>query len=311
MSVKVLLIGKNGQVGAELATFLPRLGEVVSLDRQQLDLGKPSQIRHTIEGVRPHIIINAAAYTAVDQAESDVGAAQAINADAAAVIAQEAKKVGAGVVHYSTDYVFDGLKTSPYEEDDEPNPRSVYGRTKLAGERAVRDAGVPHLIFRTAWVYATRGRNFLLTVLRLASQREELRIVNDQFGAPTWCREIARATTSILERQSRDNAGAPWLREVSGTYHMTATGVTTWFGFAQAILEEVSPELSWVKTATNGYPLIGRRIVPIATAEYPTPARRPAYSVLSNSRLTQTFGVQLPDWRAQLLSAMTAGPSEA
>ena len=224
------------------------------------------------------------------------------------MIAQEAKKIGAGVVHYSTDYIFDGLKTSPYEEDDEPNPRSVYGRTKLAGELGVRDAGVPHLIFRTAWVYATRGRNFLLTVLRLASQREELRIVNDQFGAPTWCREIARATTSILERQSRDNAGAPWLREVSGTYHMTAAGVTTWFGFAQAILEEVSPELPWLEAATNGRPLIAQRIVPISTAEYPTPARRPAYSVLSNSRLTRTFGLQLPDWRAQLRSTVVPSP---
>ena len=257
-----------------------------------------------IEDVRPHIIVNAAAYTAVDEAESDGIAAQAINADAPAVIAQEAKKIGAGAVHYSTDYVFDGLKTSPYDEEDEPSPRSVYGRTKLAGELGVRDAGVPHLIFRTAWVYATRGRNFLLTVLRLASQREELRIVNDQFGAPTWCREIARATTSILERQSRNNADAPWLTEMSGTYHMTAAGVATWFGFAQAILEEVSPELPWVKTATNGQPLIGRRIVPISTAEYPTPAVRPAYSVLSNLRLTRTFGLQLPDWRTQLRSTV-------
>jgi dTDP-4-dehydrorhamnose reductase len=306
MSVKILLIGKNGQVGAELAAILPRLGQVVSLDRRQLDLSKPSQIRHTIEDVRPNIVVNAAAYTAVDQAESDEAAAQAINADAPAVIAQEAKKVGAGVVHYSTDNVFDGLKTFPYEEDDEPNPGSVYGRTKLAGEQAVRDAGVPHLIFRTAWVYATRGRNFLLTILRLASQREELRIVNDQFGAPTWCREIAQATTAVLKRQSRDGADAPWLVEVSGTYHMTAAGVTTWFGFAQAILDEVSPELPWVETATNGHPLTCRRIVPITTAEYPTPARRPAYSVLSNSRLAQTFGVQLPNWRAQLRSAITA-----
>lgn len=304
MSVKILLIGKNGQVGAELATCLPRLGEVVALNRQQLDLAKPSQIRHTIEDIRPHIIVNAAAYTAVDQAESDVDTAQAINADAPAVIAQEAKKIGAALVHYSTDYVFDGLKTSPYEEDDEPNPGSVYGRTKLAGELGIRDAGVPHLIFRTAWVYATRGRNFLLTVLRLASQCEELRIVNDQFGAPTWCREIARATTAVLEQQFRDNADPPWLREVSGTYHMTAAGVTPWFGFAQAILEEVSPELPWLEAATNGRPLIARRIVPISTAEYPVPAHRPAYSVLSNSRLTRTFGLQLPDWRTQLRSTM-------
>lgn len=301
------MTGKNGQVGAELAAFLPRLGQVVSLDRQQLDLSKPSQIRRMIEDVRPNIIVNAAAYTAVDQAESDRAAAQAINADAPAVIVQEAKRIGAGVVHYSTDYVFDGLKTSPYEENDQPNPGSVYGRTKLEGEQAVRDAGVPHLIFRTAWVYATRGRNFLLTVPRLASQREELRIVNDQFGAPTWCREIARATTSILERQSPDNADVPRLTEVSGTYHMTAAGITTWFDFAQAILEEVSPQLPWVKAATSGHPLIARRMVPISTAEYPMPARRPAYSVLSNAKLTRTFGVQLPDWRTQLRSAVTAG----
>ena len=311
MSARILLIGKNGQVGAELAASLPRLGQVVSLDRQQLDLSKPVQVRRMIEDVRPNIIVNAAAYTAVDQAESDGAAAQAINADAPAVIAQEAKKIGAGVVHYSTDYVFDGLKTFPYDEDDPPNPRSVYGRTKLAGEQAVRGSGVPHLIFRTAWIYATRGRNFLLTVLRLASQREELRIVNDQFGAPTWCYEIARATTSILERQSRGSENPPWLAEISGTYHMTAQGVTTWFGFAEAILEEVSPEHPWVETATSGHPLIGRRIVPITTAEYPTPACRPAYSVLSNSRLTQTFGVQLPNWRTQLRSAVTTSPTQA
>lgn len=311
MSPKILLIGKNGQVGAELAASLPHVGQLVSLDRQQLDLSKPSHIRRMIEDVRPHIIVNAAAYTAVDQAESDGIAAQAINADAPAVIAQEAKKIGAGVVHYSTDYVFDGLKTSPYEESDQPNPGSVYGRTKLEGELAVRNAGVPHLIFRTAWVYATRGRNFLLTILRFASQREELRIVNDQFGAPTWCRDIANATTSILKRQSRDPTNAPWMANVSGTYHMTAAGVTTWFGFAQAILEEVSPGLPWVETATNGYPLICGRIVPITTAEYPTPARRPTYSVLSNSRLTQTFGVQLPNWRTQLRLAVTASPIEA
>ena len=308
MSARILLIGRNGQVGAELAAILPRLGQVVSLDRQQLDLSEPNQIRRAIEDVRPQIIINAAAYTAVDQAESDESAAQIINADGPAVICQEARKIGASVVHYSTDYVFDGLKTFPYEEDDQPNPGSVYGRTKLAGEQAVREAGVPHLIFRTGWVYATRGRNFLLTILRLASQREELRIVNDQFGAPTWCREIARVTASILERQSRDKADPRWLTEVSGVYHMTASGVTTWYGFAEAILEEVTPEVPWIATATNGRPLIVRRIVPITTAEYPTPASRPAYSVLSNSRLVKTFGIQLPDWRAQLRSAVTANP---
>src|SRR6185312_11795614 len=174
--------------------------------------------------------------------------------EAPAVMAEEAKEIGALLVHYSTDYVFDGTKHSPYEEDDPPNPLGVYGKTKLEGERAIRETGAQHLIFRTAWVYATRGRNFLLTVLRLASQREELRIVNDQFGAPTWSRDIARATTSILERQSRERAGVPSVTEVSGTYHMTAAGVATWFGFAQAVLQEVSPELPWVQAATNGHP---------------------------------------------------------
>jgi dTDP-4-dehydrorhamnose reductase len=306
MSAKILLIGKNGQIGAELASFLPRLGRVVTLDRQQLDLSKPDQIRRIIEDVRPHIVVNAAAYTAVDLAESDAASAWMINADAPAVIAETAKKVGAGVVHYSTDYVFDGLKKAPYSEDDQPNPGCVYGRTKLAGEQAIRDIGVPHLIFRTAWVYATRGRNFLLTILRLASEREELRIVNDQFGAPTWSREIARATTSILELQYQNEIGRGRPIEKSGTYHMTNSGITSWFGFAQAILEDVSYKLPWISAATGGNPLIARRIVAISTADYPTPARRPPYSALSNSLLTETFGIQLLDWRAQLRIASAA-----
>jgi len=300
-SLKILLIGKNGQVGSELATILPHLGQVVSLDRQHLDLSKPNQIRNTIDDVRPHIVVNAAAYTAVDEAESDETAAQTINADAPAVIAQEAKKIGAGVVHYSTDYVFDGLKMSPYEEDDEPNPRSVYGRTKLAGERAVRDVGVPHLIFRTAWIYATRGRNFLLTILSLASQQKELRIVNDQFGAPTWCREIARATTNILGQLLKSDTDIRSFERVTGTYHMTAAGQTNWHEFATAILEGVrlAPQASWVRTA-NRKPLSAQRVIPIKTQDYPTAARRPAYSVLSNRRLADTFAIQLPEWRAQL-----------
>ena len=306
MNPRILLTGSNGQVGYELERLLHRVGEVVALDRSQLDLSNPAEIRRKIQEIHPNLIVNAAAYTAVDKAESDAAAAQAINADAPGIMAQEAKKIGAGLVHYSTDYVFDGSKESPYEEDDQPNPASIYGRTKLAGEQAIRDAGGTHLILRAAWVYATRGRNFLLTVLRLAAQREELRIVNDQLGAPTWCREIAEATTSILERRYRGSDDARGLEPVSGTYHLTASGVTTWFGFAQAILEEISsPPPPWAETATGGRPLIAHRIVPIATSEYPTPAHRPAYSVLSNSRLAQTFGIQLPDWRAQLQSAIT------
>jgi dTDP-4-dehydrorhamnose reductase len=309
MSARILLTGKNGQVGGELAAFLPRLCEVVALDRQQLDLAKSDDIRRAIREVRPQIIVNAAAYTAVDQAETDQAAARAINADAPAVIAEEAKKIDASVVHYSTDYVFDGTKRLPYDENDPPNPVSVYGKTKLAGELAIRESGAPHLIFRTAWVYATRGRNFLLTILRLASQREELRIVHDQIGAPTWCREIARATTSILEHLSRDGQGLSSFPQVSGTYHMTAGGTASWYDLAQAILGEASKapvSLSWLASVTGGRPLLARRVIPITTAEYPTPARRPVYSVLSNARLSRTFGVQLPNWREQLHSAFSA-----
>jgi dTDP-4-dehydrorhamnose reductase len=305
MRPRILLTGKNGQIGQELERLLPNVGDVVALDRGQLDLSKPAEIRRKIQEIRPHLIVNAAAYTAVDQAESDTAAAQAMNADAPAVIAQEAKKIGAGMVHYSTDYVFDGLSSSPYKESDQPNPKSVYGRTKLAGEEAVRDAGIPHLIFRTAWVYATRGRNFLLTILRLASEREELRIVNDQFGSPTWCHEIAGATVSILGRQAQNEGEIVRLTDISGTYHVTASGITTWFGFAEAILTEAHKaptELRWLTTVTNGNPLL-THLAPITSREYPTAARRPPYSVLSNALVASTFGVQLPDWRRQLHSA--------
>ncbi len=309
MSPRILLTGKNGQVGAELARSLPKIGEVVGVDRQQLDLAHPDQIRRMIRDVRPRIIVNAAAYTPVDLAEKEEPIARAVNADAPGVMAEEAKKIGAALVHYSTDYVFDGAKTTPYEETDPANPLSAYGRTKLGGEDAIRNTSVPHLILRTQWVYGNRGKNFLLTILRLAAEREELRVVSDQFGAPTWSREIARATTSILGQLLRSDAGTRSFEQVSGTYHMTAAGVATWFGFAQAILEEASSELPWIETATNGHPLICRRVIPITTAEYPTPARRPAYSVLSNSRLTQTFGIQLPNWRAQLHSAIAGSGS--
>jgi dTDP-4-dehydrorhamnose reductase len=308
MKPRILLTGKNGQIGAELAIVLPALGEVIALDRQQLDLSRPDDIRRTIQDVHPSLIINAAAYTAVDQAENDEAVAQAINADAPARMAQEAKKIGAGLVHYSTDYVYDGSKDSPYEESDPPSPLSVYGKTKLAGEQAIRDVGLPHLIIRTAWVYGTRGRNFLLTILRLASQREDLRIVADQFGAPTWCREIAHGTASVLARLMADQEGALSLPESGGVYHMTAAGITTWYDFAVAILDEAShvpANLSWLATATGGQTLLAKWISPITTAQYSTPARRPAYSVLSSSRLAQRFGVQLVEWRTQLHSVFT------
>ncbi len=303
MKPKILLTGKTGQIGGELLLSLPRVGEVVALDREQLNLANPEDIRQVIRKVRPNLIVNAAAYTAVDQAEKEETLAHAINGDALALMAEEAKKMGTSLVHYSTDYVFDGSKNSPYEETDLPNPLSVYGKTKLEGEQAVRDSGIPHLIFRTAWVYSTSGRNFLLTILRLASQREELRIVHDQVGAPTWCREIANATTQILASLAWSRGIANSLADVSGTYHMTAGGSASWYDFAEAILHNASKapaNTSWLAAATNGRPLITRGIAPITTAEYPTPAHRPAYSVLSNSLLAKTFGVHLPEWHTSL-----------
>jgi dTDP-4-dehydrorhamnose reductase len=301
MKYRILLTGKNGQVGAELAALLPRLGEVTAYDHHQLDLSKPDQIRRAIRDTRPHVIVNAAAYTFVDQAESEEWEARVINAVAPALLAEEAKRIGAALVHYSTDYIFDGSKNLPYDENDPPNPTNVYGKTKLAGEQAIQNAGLPHLIFRTAWVYSTRGRNFLLTILRLATEREELRIVRDQFGAPTWSREIAKGTAKILARLFEQGQEA--FSRSSGIYHMTATGETSWFEFGKAILEEASQTsqgVSWFAKATGGHQLVARLVTPVTTEEYPTVARRPPYSVLSNARLKHVFDSELPHWRAQL-----------
>jgi dTDP-4-dehydrorhamnose reductase len=311
MKPAILLIGTNGQVGRELNKTLPRIGDVTALDRQRLDLTQPEEIRRAIRTFHPSIIVNAAAYTAVDKAESEEPLARAINAEAPGVMAEEARKIGAAVIHYSTDYVFDGSKPAPYSEDDPPNPKNVYGRTKLEGERAIQASGAGHLIFRTAWVYATEGRNFLLTILRLATQREEIKIVRDQIGAPTLNSEIARATTSVLAQISGTKGGLRSLPDVGGIYHMTAGGETTWYDFTNAILEEAAktPEATpWFAAATSSLPFIVRRVIPITTAEYPTPARRPAYSVLSNARLNRTFSLQLPDWREQLHSVFANSP---
>lgn len=317
MKPRILLTGKDGQVGSELARLLPAIGELTAVGHRELDLAKPEEIRRAVAQARPNIIINAAAYTAVDQAEKEEALARAVNADAPAVLAEEAKRTGALLLHYSTDYVFDGTKRSPYTEEDGTNPLSAYGRTKLAGEEAIRASGAPHVILRTAWVYATSGENFLLTILRLASTREELRIVNDQFGAPTSARAIARATADLLLSAKADPAA--FLAEHAGTYHMTAAGETTWHGFAVAIVESVQDRSShapagsvpgaanWLAAATAGRPIVAKRIVPIATAEYPTPARRPAYSVLSNARFASTFGFALADWRAQLAEILGRG----
>jgi dTDP-4-dehydrorhamnose reductase len=284
--------------------LLPELGEVLAPRRHELDLLNPQSIQRTVREIRPELIINAAAHTAVDAAEAQEAEAHAINAIAPGVMAEEAKKIGAVIIHYSTDYVFDGSKTTPYDEADPSAPINVYGRTKLAGERAVRASGVPHLIFRTAWVYSTGGRNFLRTILKLATEREELRVLRDQFGSPTCSQDVALTTVKILAQlMSRDRSAASALSPVSGTYHLTAAGETTWYDFACAILDEaaqISPNVPWFAEATQGRPLIIKRILPITTAEYPTPASRPQHSVLSNLRLNQTFGIRLPDWRSQL-----------
>ncbi len=302
MTLKILLTGKNGQLGRELISSLEPLGQVMAFGHMELDLSRPEEIRRAIRNSRPQLIVNAAAYTAVDQAESEEKTARAVNADAPEIMAGEAKTIGAMLVHYSTDYVFDGTKTTPYLENDLPNPINAYGRTKLAGERSIQNSDVSHMIFRTAWVYGREGKNFLRTILRLATQKEELKIVNDQIGAPTSSRDIALATAEVLSRiYSRQN-NPRTASGVSGIYHMTAGGQTSWYEFAKAILEEAagSPRDPWLAEATSQKPIITRSIQPIAAAEYPTPARRPAYSVLSSERLAREFGIQLQDWRAQL-----------
>jgi len=303
MKPTILLTGKTGQLGSELNRLLPKLGEVIAPERNDLDLREPEKIRQVMRNVNPQLVVNAAAYTAVDAAETDEATALAVNAEAPRLLAQEAKKIDAMLVHFSTDYVFDGSTKAPYKETDPTNPINVYGRTKLAGEEAIRNSGAAHLIFRTSWVYATHGRNFLLTILRLATEREELKIVADQVGAPTCAVDLAEATTRILTGMIAGDQRQSSFPEASGTYHMTAAGQTTWYEFANAILEEArrAPQnLPWLASATKGRPLIVRRVAPISTEEFPLPARRPAYSVLSNARLKQVFGVTLPGWRTQL-----------
>jgi len=298
----VLLIGKKGQVGAELLSLLAQFGDIVALDRQDLDLCQRDEIRRIVHHVRPKLIVNAAAYTAVDKAETEHAIAYAVNADAPGILAQEACKIGAVLVHYSTDYIFDGAKQAPYLESDSTNPLNVYGKSKLAGELAIRQSGALHLIFRVSWVYATRGQNFLLAVLRLASQREELRMVRDQVGTPNRAEDIAQATAAVLTRLQRDSGFVSSFEKVSGTYHLSASGAASRFDFSQAISDEMSSGLipSWASAAMEGRPFVLKRLIPITTAEFPTPAVRPLYSALSNESFCQTFGIVLPDWRTQL-----------
>lgn len=285
MSKRILLTGGTGQVGWELQRTLACLGEVRAPDRQTLDLSDSDSIRRIVRDWRPDIVVNPAAHTAVDKAEGEVALATAINATAPAVLAEEAAKLGALLVHYSTDYVFDGSKAAAYVEDDASNPQNVYGRTKWEGEQAVRAANTRHLILRTSWVYGRRGTNFLLTMQRLMRERPELGIVADQIGAPTWARMIAEATALMLAQctgPARRADFAPW-----GTYHLSCGGETSWHGFAQAIAE-----LSGIEPAA--------KLTPIPSSDYPTPAKRPANSRLSNAKLAEGFGIALPDWRQAL-----------
>ena len=287
----ILLTGVTGQVGSELRGLLSTLDSVVAVDRKTMDLARSDSIVEVMRAVQPSLVVNPAAYTAVDLAESNPELAMAVNAIAPGIIAEEAKRLRAGLVHFSTDYVFDGRKLDPYVESDAPNPLNVYGRTKLAGEKAIAEVGGRYLILRTGWVYAARGKNFLNTMRKLARERTEIRVVDDQRGAPTSARALSEATTSMLGQvASRD-----W---PTGLYHATCAGETTWFGFAQAIME------AGLEPSANRPALI-----PISSAEYPTPARRPANSVLSNVKLGEVFGIRLPTWRKALTGCLLEATS--
>lgn len=285
----ILLLGKNGQLGGELQKTLAPLGKLVAMDFEDLDLSQPKEIRETVQRIAPHLIVNAAAYTAVDKAEGEPERAMAINGTAPAVLAEEAKRLGAALVHYSTDYVYDGMKKGPYTEKDKPNPLNMYGKSKLAGDQAIQSPGIPYFIFRTSWIYGLQGENFLMTVMRLAKEREELRMIDDQIGAPTWCRFLARSTANILAQTLTDSSpyDMSHILRTSGLYHMTCSGKASWFKFAQAILEAAN---------ISNPP----RLVPIPTIEYPTPALRPKNSVLSNEKLKTSFGLISPNWENAL-----------
>ncbi len=284
--MRILVLGRHGQVGAALTQSMQGLGELIALDRAQLDLSNPDAIRTALRELQPQMIINAAAYTAVDAAESDEATAFQVNAEAPRVIAEESERLGAALIHYSTDYVFDGGKQGSWLEDDVPAPLSVYGRSKLAGEQAITDVGGSHLILRTSWVYGLHGKNFLLTMLKLAETRDELAIVDDQIGAPTWAVTIADATAAII----RDSGESAQLAALSGIYHLCAGGHTSWFGFAEAIFAHASIERK-------------PKLRPITTAEYPTPAKRPSNSMLNTDKFRHTFG-DLPAWDSALKTCM-------
>ena len=285
----ILVTGSTGQLGFELARLLPRYGDVIAADRARLDLANPDSVVAAVRGAKPDLIVNAGAYTGVDLAEKEAEEAAAINARAPGILAEEAKRIGAVLIHYSTDYVFDGTRTTPYPETAPTSPLNVYGATKLDGERAIAAIGGGALIFRTSWVYGMRGKNFLLTIRRLAEERDELRIVSDQIGVPNWCRSLAEATARLA------NGRPSALADRAGVYHLSATGEASWYDFARAIVGNVTTP----------------RIIPIATVDYPLPARRPAYGVLDTALFRATFGFALSDWRDGLTRCLASPPEPA
>jgi dTDP-4-dehydrorhamnose reductase len=285
--MKILLLGRNGQVGWELQRALAPIGHIIALDRCAADLNQPQRVIDVVTNIEPDVIVNAAAYTAVDRAEEEIETAYTVNARAVEMLAREAARRGIWFVHYSTDYVFDGHKPQPYVEDDVTNPVSVYGASKLAGEKAIHESGARHLVFRTSWIYAAHGNNFIKTVLRLARAQDALRVVADQTGAPTGAELIADATAIILGRLLRDPGPDNTL---SGIYHLTAAGHTSWHGLAQAVLTEAVNCGAQLRACAEN-------VVAIGTADYPTKARRPANSRLATDKLRRTFGIHLPDWR--------------
>ncbi len=296
---RILLTGATGQVGGELLKTLKSLGDVVAPDRMTMDLANSDSIRQTIRAIRPRWIVNPGAYTAVDKAEGEPHLAYAINAEAVKTIGEEAHALGAGVIHFSTDYVFDGSGNEPYAETDTVGPVSVYGASKLAGEKALAESGAGHMIFRTSWVYGATGKNFLLTILKLARERETLKIVADQHGAPTWSRDLARMAAQVIqdcEAAALERGLKAALSDASGIYHAAGSGETTWFGFAAEAVQLQRESTPGVRLAT---------VEAIKTVQYPTPAKRPLNSRLNCSKLTERFGWTMMDWRDSLREVLS------
>lgn len=298
---KILLTGVTGQVGSQLLHTLASFGEIIAPTRQQMDLADPNSVRDVIRSLRPRWIVNPGAYTAVDKAESEPDLAQAINTETVAAIGQEAQSIGAAVLHFSTDYVFSGEGTTPYIETDPTGPTSVYGASKLAGEQALAASGAAHLIFRTSWVYGATGKNFLLTILKLAREREHLRIVADQHGTPTWSRDLARMTAAVIARceaqaQLERKPLTEIVAAVGGIYHAAGSGETTWHGFTSEAIRQMHEKEPGARFA---------EIEGISTVEYPTPAKRPANSRLNCEKLNRTFDWTMPVWQHSLSEVLS------